>query len=104
MRPTQNLSRKELFESLIFSLLTGKKYIEMQTSTTGTGLNHMLLYVLVSSRFVRKSCRCCFEVISRNGGSLVSAANLRLVKTVRVSLIFAIADSKELALEGKVKK
>ena len=66
----------------------------------GARWDHVIFYVLVSSRLVRKRCRHCYEVISQNEGNAVAAARARGVKTVLTSvmvrLIFAVAALKEL--------
>ena len=71
-------------ESLIFSLLTGneREDIRLQPSTGGNRSDHVFFEKPGSSRKVRKRCRGCYEVISQNEGSALTAAKACRVKTV----------------------
>ena len=67
---TQKLYMKQLRESLIFLLLTGKlkEDIKLQPSTGGTRLDHVLFEKPRSSRKVGKRSGGCYEVINQNEG------------------------------------
>ena len=78
-----------------------KKYMKMQTSTMGTRLDHVLFYVLESSRLVRKYWRSCYEDISQIDCSGASGSGWgtmceNCVASGRVSLIFVLAESEEI--------
>jgi hypothetical protein len=80
------LSMKEFRESIAQSLITGnsnKTNAGREPAVIGGKRNsHYLVELEGQCRNVRKRCRGCYEVLSKNEGCSVAAAKARRVKTV----------------------
>ncbi|XP_066974315.1 piggyBac transposable element-derived protein 4-like [Macrobrachium rosenbergii] len=81
------ISIKKFRESVVLSLLTGKPTEDIKIGKDFSPIGgkrslHVLVELDGKCRDVRKRCRGCYELLSKNEGSQIAARKARRVKTV----------------------